>query len=92
MNQRTYLFEDVDVSYVRNIPLGTSTINLSASYSYSYSYQKIRYGTVRGRLAAQLYEYEYQYQYVSATIVCPPINPPVVSEPCFSKQRTQHNK
>ena len=30
MNQRTYLFEVVYVSYVRNVPLGT--INLSASY------------------------------------------------------------
>ena len=33
MNQRTYLFEAVYVSYVLNVPLGT--INLSASY-YEY--------------------------------------------------------
>ena len=30
MNQRTYLFEDLYVSYVGNVSLGT--INLSASY------------------------------------------------------------
>ena len=32
MNQRTYLFEVVYVSYVLNVPLGS--INLSASYEY----------------------------------------------------------
>ena len=51
MNQRTYLFEVVYVSYVLNVPLGS--INLSASYPArtlpkdslrSYSYSSFSFG------------------------------------------------
>ena len=38
--QRTYLFEDVYVSYVINVPLGT--INLSASYDYDFRFPRLR--------------------------------------------------
>ena len=51
MNQRTYLFEVVYVSYVLNVPLGS--INLSASYSYQGNHQA-EHNTVKRTVLTRL--------------------------------------